>query len=347
MSKRKIISIHIFIWLFAIFANLPYSDFSRIGDPRILASYIIGFLYLMVVFYIFYSLMVPYFLEKRSLRSFFSISFLVVLVMPFFGYTILFLSRALFDHTFHDFYRGYSVKMHMSGYFPVLIAAVFGSFFRVIISWFTTINQKAELSRQKLSMELELIKTKMNPHFLFNTLNNIDSLIQTNPSEASAMLIRLSDIMRYMTYDAASSIVDIGRECDYLRSIVELNRMRIDDPGEIYFDAGGDMTVKIAPALFAPLVENAFKYARFRHRKPAVDIRLYVTEGVITFTASNYFESTSSDKDDKHSGSGIANLRRRLELSYPEHYKLEINSSEPEYSVRLTIDTNGFTMHSN
>ena len=92
----------------------------------------------------------------------------------------------------------------MSGYYPVLTAAVFGSFFSVIINWFTTMNQKAELDKQKLAVELDLLKSKLNPHFLFNTLNNIDSLINHNPKEASSALIRLSEMMRYLTYETSS-----------------------------------------------------------------------------------------------------------------------------------------------
>ncbi len=169
--------------------------------PEQIVSNVIGFLYLMLVFYLFYLLLVPYFLEQKKITGFFFFSFIFVLIMPFFGYTILFVSRAFFDGSFEHFYRGYSVKMHMSGYYPVMTAAVFGSFFSVIINWFKTLNQKAELDRQKLAVELDLLKSKLNPHFLFNTLNNIDSLITTNPEEASSALIRLSEMMSYLTYE--------------------------------------------------------------------------------------------------------------------------------------------------
>jgi len=200
MSKRRITYIHIFIWLFAIFANLPYATLGQKMLMRDIVSNIIGFLYLMVVFYLFYLILVPVFLNKKKLPEFFLFAFIVVLLMPFFGYTILFFSRAIFEGTFHNFYHDYSIKMHMSGFYPVVTAAVFGSFFSVIISWFTIMNQKAEIEKQKLTSELELLKSKLNPHFLFNTLNNIDSLIQSNTEAASAALLRLSDMMRYLTY---------------------------------------------------------------------------------------------------------------------------------------------------
>ncbi len=289
MSKKRIVYIHIFIWLFAIFANLPYSNLRDGLPPRQIVSILIGFFYLMVVFYLFYLVIVPRFLSRKKLAEFFGLSFLIVLIMPFFGYTILFLARAYFEGTFHNFYRDYSLKMHMSGYYPVLTAAVFGSFFGVIINWFTTMNQKSELDKQKLAVELDLLKSKLNPHFLFNTLNNIDSLILKNPKEASAALIRLSDMMRYLTYETSSEVVDLSREIEYIRNFIELYRIRIISPDDIRFEVHGDLNVRISPALFVPLIENAFKFAIFRNKKPCVDINLSSERGFVVFKISNIY----------------------------------------------------------
>ena len=347
MNKKRIKYIHVFIWLFAIFANLPYSTLKQVMSPQIIVSNVIGFLYLMSVFYFFYLVMVPYFLNRKKITEFFAISFLVVLIMPFFGYTILFLSRAYFDGTFYHFYHDYSLKMHMSGYYPVLTAAVFGSFFSVIISWFTTMNQKAELDKQKLAVELDLLKSKLNPHFLFNTLNNIDSLIHQNADEASAALIRLSEIMRYLTYETSSNEVDLKREIEYISNFIELHRMRIKTPEDIRFEFMGDQNVLIAPALFVPLIENSFKYASFRTNKPCVDIRLSSVNGLIVFEASNFCDNKSIDSSGDHSGYGIINLKKRLDLIYPGRYQLLIEPGEILYHTKLTINTNADQMYSN
>jgi two-component system, LytTR family, sensor kinase len=340
MSRRKIIYIHFFIWLFAIFANLPYSVIGKDMDPQMIVSNIIGFLYLMTVFYLFYLFLAPLFLNRKKLTEFFGISFLAVLIMPFFGYTLLFISRAIFDGTFEHFYKGYSVKMHMSGYYPVLTAAVFGSFFSVIINWFTTMNQKAELDKQKLAVELDLLKSKLNPHFLFNTLNNIDSLIHQNPEEASAALIRLSDIMRYLTYETSSEFVKLENEVEYLRNFVELQRIRIKSPGDIRFEVTGDLNIKIAPALFVPLIENCFKYATYKPQKPSVDISLSSDRGKIDMDISNFYDNHSRPDETGHSGFGLINLRKRLDLTYPGKYTFSVDSDDFLYHVKLTIDTN-------
>jgi two-component system, LytTR family, sensor kinase len=340
MSKKRITYIHIFIWLFAIFANLPYYNFSGDIPASQIVTWIIAFIYLMAVFYLFYLVIVPMFLYRRKITGFFGISFFVVLIMPFFGYTFLFLARALFDGTFQNFYHDYSLRMHLSGYYPVLTAAVFGSFFSMIIKWFTTMNQKAELDRQKLAVELDLLKSKLNPHFLFNTLNNIDSLIHQNPSEASAALIRLSDMMRYLTYETSSEVVDLKREIEYIRNFIELYRMRIKSPEDIRFEVTGDDNVMISPALFVPLLENAFKYASFRTKKPCVDIKLSSNDGTVVFEISNFYEMNANGSKDSHSGYGIMNLKKRLELTYPDRYKLIIESGDTLYHVKLTLNTN-------
>lgn len=340
MSKKRITYIHIFIWLFAIFANLPYSNINQYSPPAQIVANIIGFLYLMVVFYLFYLVMVPLFLNKKKIDMFFGVSFLAVLIMPFFGYTILFLSRAFFEGTFQHFYRDYTLKMHMSGYFPVLTAAVFGSFFGVIINWFKTMNQSAELDKQKLAVELDLLKSKLNPHFLFNTLNNIDALIHQNPEEASAALIRLSDMMRYLTYETSSDVVDLNREIEYIRNFIDLYRIRIKIPEDIVFNVNGDQNIMISPALFVPLIENVFKFASFRMKKPCVDIRLSTDNGIVVFEVSNYYEKNVNSRNTAHSGYGLINLKKRLDLAYPGKYQLIIEPDDLLYHVKLTINTN-------
>jgi two-component system LytT family sensor kinase len=340
MNKKRITYIHVFIWLFAVFANLPYANLRSNIPPQQIISNIIAFLYLMIVFYLFYLVLVPFFLNRKKTVEFFSVSFLIVLIMPFFGYSILFFIRALFDGTFHNFYKGYSFSMHMSGYFPVMTAAVFGSFFRVIINWYTTMNQKAELDKQKLAVELDLLKNKLNPHFLFNTLNNIDSLIHQNSEEASAALIRLSDMMRYLTYETLSDFVELEKEVRYINNFIELHRIRIKTPEDIHFEVHGNLNVLISPAIFVPLIENSFKFASFRNKKPCVDIRLSSDNGIIIIEISNFFENNSNISNPGHSGYGIINLKKRLDLTYPDKHQLIIAERDSLYNVKLTINTN-------
>ena len=345
MNQKSIKYLHLFIWLFAIFANLPYSEIGSKIPPQQIVSYLFAFLYLMLVFYLFYIFLVPQFLSRNRMAEFFVLAFAVVLIMPFFGYTVLFLIRAIFEDTFQDFYRGYSIRMHMSGYYPVLTAAVFGSFFRVIINWFTTLNQKTEVDKQKIAIELELLKSKLNPHFLFNTLNNIDSLISQDPDKASAELIRLSDMMRYLTYETSSDTVELSREIEYIHNFIELNRIRIREPEAILFKAEGDLSVRISPGLFVPLIENAFKYASFRLQKPGINISVKSENGIVAFEIGNYYDNIR-DSQKQFSGFGLSNLRKRLELIYPGRYTFNAEYDDFRYNVKLSIDTNADQMYS-
>ena len=339
MSQKKIKYLHVFIWLFAIFANLPYTNLSRDLPPQQIVTYFFAFLYLMLVFYLFYNILAKKFLNSNKIGRFFGLSFFVVLLMPFFGYTILFLIRGLFEGTFHHFYRGYSPGVHMSGFFPVLTAALFGSFFRVIINWFTTMNQKAELDKQKMAVELDLLKSKLNPHFLFNTLNNIDSLIRQNQEEASSALIKLSEMMRYLTYETSADTVELSREIEYISNFIDLHRIRIKSPEDIRLNVEGDISIKISPALFIPVIENAFKFATFRNCKPCVDIRISSCKGIVVLDVSNSYEKRPANSESVNSGYGIINLKRRLDLTYPESHQLIIEPGELKYNVKLTIYT--------
>jgi LytS/YehU family sensor histidine kinase len=294
----------------------------------------------MIVFYHFYLVLAPLFLNKKKLSEFFGFSFLIVLIMPFFGYTILLFSRALFEGTFENFYGVYSFKMHMSGFYPVLTAAVFGSFFSVIITWFKTMNQKAEVDKQKLVIELDLLKSKLNPHFLFNTLNNIDSLIHQNSESASAALIRLSDMMRYLTYETSSEFVILDKEVDYIRNFIELHRIRIKKPEDIRFEVNGNLNIMLAPAIFVPLIENAFKFVSYLNQKPFVDIQILSDKGIVTLDISNFYNKYSKITEKGHSGYGLINLQKRLDLIYPSKHKLIIEPGESVYHVNLTINTN-------
>lgn len=341
MNNKRIVSIHLFIWLFTLFCTLPYSMIGQNLTTLEIITHILAFLYLMVVFYLFYLFLAPLFLNKKNFYRFFIIFLVTVLILPFFGYLILFLAKALYEGTFSSYMSGYSLKMHMSAFYPVMTAAVFGSFFRVIFNWFDDMNRKTELEKQKLYIELDLLKSKINPHFLFNTLNNIDSLIRKDTEEASVALIRLSDMMRYLTYETSSDVVKIEKEIEYIRNLIELYRLRIKSPDDIRFETEGDLNAHISPTLFVPLVENAFKFATFRAMKPCIDIRLTSHNGKIVFAVSNYYEEIPANHQKEDSGYGLINLEKRLRLTYPDRHQLEIEKGERQFRVKLTIDTHG------
>jgi LytS/YehU family sensor histidine kinase len=137
----------------------------------------------------------------------------------------------------------------------------------------------------------------------------------------------------------------LRREVDYIRNFIDLNRIRIKESDAIIFEVIGDLTVKISPALFVPLIENAFKYASFRLQKPGINISLTSEKGIVTFETGNYFDNIT-DSEKRFSGFGIYNLTKRLELIYPGRYTFQKEAGDRYYNVKLIIDTNADQMYS-
>lgn len=196
--------------------------------------------------------------------------------------------------------------------------------------WIKGQQDRTNLENQNIKSELMLLRSQINPHFLFNTLNNIDSLVHTEPLRASESIVRLSDILRYVTYDNQNDYVPVKKEEEYLRSFIELNSLRY---GTNYISYTSEVLKPgklIAPMLLIPLVENAIKHGDKKNGMPAVTINLKVDEN-IEFFVVNSVAPAECNKDDI-GGIGLLNLKRRLELLYPDSYKLDIK----------TIDKNKF-----
>lgn len=340
MSKKKIIVLHVFTWLFAAFYNLR--GFSMFADPEQLTMYLVSTLFLAIPFYLFYSLLVPRFLEKKKYTLFLVWSLIILNLLTFIGYSGLLSVKAYFSHDFHHFYGIYSVKMHLSGFSVMLTAATFGSFFKVMLNWLNTINQKEILEKEKAVSELALLKSKVNPHFLFNTLNNIDVLIYYDPDKASQSLLKLSDIMRYMSYETVSDFVSLSKEIDYIENIVSLYSLRVTNPELIKLDIPEHYPdLHIAPMLFIPFIENAFKYARMKEDHAGFEIRFRIEEKKVDFSVFNYYDPLEKPPVKNYGGTGIANVKRRLEHIYPGRYTLNISDKDGFFRVELTVDTDG------
>jgi len=232
--------------------------------------------------------------------------------------------------------------MHLSGMSVVTIAAIFGSFFRVFLNWVNAVSQKEMLEKEKAVSELALLKSKVNPHFLFNTLNNIDVLIYHDPDKASQSLLKLSEIMRYMSYETVSEYVSLSREISYISNIVSLYSLRVSNPELIRIDIPKTYPdLSIAPMLFIPFVENAFKYATFKGENAGFEIKFKIDDSRVCFTAINNYDTTARASISQLGGTGIINVKQRLEHIYSDRYRLNINDKDGLFKVELTVDTNG------
>ncbi|MGE0930977.1 sensor histidine kinase [Peijinzhouia sedimentorum] len=193
------------------------------------------------------------------------------------------------------------------------------------------------LKKEKTQAELMHLKSQVNPHFFFNTLNNLYGLVEQDTAKAQQLILKLSDMMRYSIYEGQNDWVTLADEITYLENYMDLHQMRYHKEITIRFDIDAeDRSIKIMPLLFIIMVENAFKHGVEKLRKDAfVHIRLRATKQLVDFEIENNFDV---DEKSNSEGIGLNNLQQRLELVYLNKHELEISSRQADiYKIRLRL----------
>ena len=185
--------------------------------------------------------------------------------------------------------------------------------------------------------ELAWLKNQINPHFLFNTLNNISSLTQIDADAAQDAIAQLSDLLRYAMYETNKNTVPLGGEVEFMRNYIELMKLRCNEQTSVNYQLSTDSElVEVAPLLFVSLIENAFKHGVSSGRPSAISIKLEQLQGQLTFICDNT-NYPKNDKDRSGSGIGIENTRRRLELMYADRYEWEQTLEDNIYHVMIKL----------
>lgn len=210
---------------------------------------------------------------------------------------------------------------------------------KVILLWYDSQIHSKELLTRQVQTELSQLRAQINPHFLFNTLNNIDNLVLHDPARASETLIQLSDILRYSLYETSSDLVNLSKELEFLDNYVQLQRIRIDqsDFVEVTRTGSGD-GLRIAPMLMIPLVENSFKHCYRHGPSPGIRIHISIHEEELEFTTENTVNPDQGFSVEKSGGIGIQNLKRRLELQYPGKHDFKQTVRDNLYFTRLHLE---------
>jgi len=204
--------------------------------------------------------------------------------------------------------------------------------------WYFQREHLRQLEVEKLNTELEYLKSQINPHFLFNSLNTIFFQIDKTNLEARNTLTKFSDMLRFQLYECNGHEMVLEREILYLKNYVDLQRLRRDDKYNIEFRTSGDSReFTLAPLLLMPLVENAFKYlSHFPEGNNNLSIHIHNDERSLEVKVKNTKEIRMAGRRDA-GGIGLKNLRRRLELQYAGRHEFEINDSKTEFEVILRI----------
>ncbi|MES2455346.1 MAG: histidine kinase [Bacteroidota bacterium] len=196
--------------------------------------------------------------------------------------------------------------------------------------------QQKELVLQNNTAELSFLRSQVNPHFLFNNLNNIYSLVYQRSEQALPAISGLSELLRYMLYDTAEQ-VELAKEISYLEKYIALQQLRFEHPSNIGFLIEGETSgFQIPPLLLIPFVENAFKHGDVKDTtgQPWLNIHICVTQNVLTFTCHN---TIAQKRKDETGGIGIENVRKRLALLYPDQHVLDISTVDQLFTVNLSL----------
>ena len=209
--------------------------------------------------------------------------------------------------------------------------------------------QNALLVEQKLKAELRVLKNQLHPHFLFNTLNNLYSLVLIQHQKSADVVLRLSDMMSYMLYECERPLIDLEKEIEHLNNYIELEKIRHGKRLNFSFEMGGDVQGKsIAPLLLLPFLENAFKHGVEKDEKDSwIRINLWVKNNQLTYFVENSLpENKEEDNLPKtQSGVGLTNVKKRLELLYSNAHNLEIIDNE-SFLIKLNINLSNEVPHS-
>lgn len=248
--------------------------------------------------------------------------------------------RSLFGYL-----NGISIRFHdptvlgLTFFFYCMHFAASFSFF-LLREWKNSEKKLFELKNEQLSMELNFLRSQISPHFLFNTLNSLFSIAQRNQSEDVANgIIKISNLLRYMLYDTNVREIPITKEIDYLRSFIELAKMRFqEDEVNVRFSVKGTPAeANIAPMLLIPFVENAFKHGVKIGEKSDINFELVVENNGIVFSGENKDHSITNGLKQKEVGIGLKNVEKRLRLLYPDCSMLEYGLKNGNFHFRLII----------
>lgn len=220
-----------------------------------------------------------------------------------------------------------------------LLVITFGACIEVVRRWLQTEQNRKETEHERINTELSFLKSQVNPHFFFNTLNNIYSLAIVKSDKTAHAVLKLSAIMRYILTETERNLVPLENEVAFIHNYIELQQVRLTDKVHVNFNIEGNTApLLVAPLIFIPFVENAFKYGVSTKEQSSIEINLKVVEHSIYFYSKNYIVHSENNMME-NTGIGINNVKRRLELLYPEKHQLSHIIENGYYIVNLEINT--------
>lgn len=361
VSKLKTLPtvlIHLFIWL--VLFSLPllfrpgFSGPGRGGDMPIPIPLPIltNNIFLVIAFYVNLFVLMPRYFNTKKWGYFvlFTIFFLVVSL--YFHQFSQWLERSLWPDMFqphwprpdelrgggfHDHNRGFSFRQFSFIYLFIMTWALSMAYY-LFTQLQASLRRADQVLATALQSELSFLKAQINPHFLFNTLNNIYVLTLKKSESAPTAVMKLSNLMRKITNDTAVDFVPFEEEEQFIRDYLDLQQLRLSAKTKVVYEVTGDYSCcQIAPRILIPFIDNAFKFGVSGHTASNIEIQMHFEGSRLDFCIKNAIHQLGSEAVDS-AGVGLDNSKRRLELLYKDHYQLNINHTEESYEVLLQIE---------
>lgn len=330
--RKSIIDTLIWLGLFLIFLNL-----SNYWQPIRFAFYSALFetLSLLIVYRLTVSFLFPKYYTNQKQYLWISLSLITLLSLIYTSLDIYTIPRLIDESYSKPPLIFILIRYIITNGFTFFIA----TYFRLMEHTNRLRENEKLLTEEKLKTELKLLKAQINPHFIFNALNNIYSLTYMKAKNAPESVLKLSEMLRYVFYDCSKERVKISSELKYIENFIGFQQMKTENPQNIKLISNlNDGTAEIAPMLFIPFIENAFKYSRIEESDDGfVDINIVSKNKSILLSIENSMDTLN--KPMSGSGTGIKNVQHRLDIIYPQKYRLNITEVHNKYRVELNIES--------
>lgn len=331
---------HLFFWVCFIF--LPFiliqsQQPSADTQPKLSAeqrnyiwqmTFYFAQFFSILLFYTNSEILLPHVFKKRGLGLYLLsiiLAFVLVLTITYFFRYWMIGSKPYTWFTYTAFYS--------------MISSIgISTCFRLLSDYQREHRLQNEQEKVRLQSELSFLRSQISPHFMFNLMNSLAALARKKSDLLEPMIVKMSDLLRYMLYDSDGTKIQLDKEINYLKSYVDLQQMRFGNKVKVEMDFNATTAnLALEPMLLIPFVENAFKHGTGLIRQPAIQIALSTTPKTIRFRVQNRFNKEFTDAKDNSSGIGLANVKRRLELLYPETHTLKITQEEDLFITDLEI----------
>jgi sensor histidine kinase YesM len=320
------VAYHLYFWLFFYVFNFLTLG-SKEGSLNQKAIHALEYLALIILpVYIHFFLLERFFYRKRYLLY---AIFLLAVILGY-GYFTNFIMQSVLDWK-GDF---------LSGILFIILMLFISTSIKVMADNLKQRFQMQQIKAKQVKTELNMLKAQINPHFLFNTLNNLFGMARRQDKGTAAGIAGLSHLMRYMIYDAKVEKISLKKEVDQIKRLIDLQKLRFSPSDKIAIDfrTEGDVeSVRIPPMLLIPFVENAFKHGISIKASSFILILLDVEKNSLRFTVRNSVHPRPATKPDLNSGVGLQNVKRRLEILFPYEHELNITDSEEAFEIILSL----------